>query len=104
MLTKITIILAVIGLSSCAKSIAFLPPIPKEFEGKQGCYIKEVHDVVPFGTVLTPIGNCVRISCGARQIDYATCGTAITTNPKCFVTKEDLTKPYPNCCPTVKCI
>ncbi|RVE46827.1 hypothetical protein evm_008535 [Chilo suppressalis] len=71
--------------------------------GKEGCYIKEVNDVVPFGTVLRPLGYCYRISCGPKVISYASCGKIINHNPRCFVSKTDVTKPHPDCCPHLIC-
>ncbi|CAG9788305.1 unnamed protein product [Diatraea saccharalis] len=102
MLLKVNIILALVGFSLCATWQGYPPPIPKEFEGKEGCYVKEINDVVPFGVTVKPIGHCYRITCGS-MMSYASCGTVATNDPKCYKTEVDLSKPYPECCPTIKC-
>lgn len=47
--------------------ILFLFPAHKE-----GCYIKEINDVIPFGAEYTPIGYCMRVECTRTMIYYAT--------------------------------
>ncbi|CAG9788304.1 unnamed protein product [Diatraea saccharalis] len=102
LLFKVNIILAMVGLSLCGTWSGFAPAIPKEFEGKEGCYVKEINNVVPYGSVVNPIGYCYRIVCGP-MMNYAGCGAVLTNNGKCHKTKVDLSKPYPDCCPTIKC-
>ncbi|XP_013184573.1 uncharacterized protein LOC106130302 isoform X2 [Amyelois transitella] len=98
---KIAIFCALLGFACAATYISRLPPKPEHLAHKEGCYIQEIGDVVPFGTVLTG-PQCVRITCG-RMIDYASCGLIMTDDPKCFVTKGDYSKQYPDCCPQIEC-
>ncbi|XP_049831895.1 venom toxin OcyC11 isoform X2 [Schistocerca gregaria] len=46
-------------------------------------------------------GECVEYSCSFPHINGVGCGT-VGTSPPCQVVK-DTSKPYPECCPTVKC-
>ncbi|KAF2894383.1 hypothetical protein ILUMI_11796 [Ignelater luminosus] len=55
------------------------------------------------GEEKTQEGACVRVSCGqGGLIQYAGCGT-VSGPEHCKVTDEDLSKPYPDCCPHIKC-
>ncbi|XP_013184572.1 uncharacterized protein LOC106130302 isoform X1 [Amyelois transitella] len=98
---RTAVFLTMLGLSCAAVARGLLPAKPRELAHKEGCYIQEIGDVVPFGTVLTG-PQCVRITCG-RMIDYASCGLIMTDDPKCFVTKGDYSKQYPDCCPQIEC-
>uniref|UniRef100_A0A2H1WRV5 SFRICE_027488 n=1 Tax=Spodoptera frugiperda TaxID=7108 RepID=A0A2H1WRV5_SPOFR len=66
---------------------------------KEGCYIKELNDYIPFGHNVT-IGNCMQVTCEETLMEFATCGVFV--RPNC-VEVQDLSKPYPECCPTEKC-
>ncbi|XP_050550040.1 uncharacterized protein LOC118267931 [Spodoptera frugiperda] len=103
MVSKIFIVALIVGTVSAATSRAKLPEKPSELAHKEGCYIKQINDVIPFGTTISAPGACTRISCGSTMINYATCGIVATDDPKCHVTEKDLSKPYPDCCPTVEC-
>ncbi|XP_049787833.1 venom toxin OcyC11 [Schistocerca cancellata] len=46
-------------------------------------------------------GECVEYSCSFPHIKHVGCG-AVGTSPPCEVVR-DTSKPYPECCPTVKC-
>ncbi|XP_075977070.1 U-megalopygitoxin(1)-Mo1-like [Anticarsia gemmatalis] len=103
MVSKIFVIALIVGTASAATWFGKPPTKPREFADKEGCYIKEINDVVPFGTTVTPIGHCYRIHCSQGMVDYASCGVVGTSDPKCHVTDIDLSKPYPACCPDVSC-
>ncbi|XP_028171216.1 uncharacterized protein LOC114360661 [Ostrinia furnacalis] len=104
MISRIAFLLAVVGLSCAATWQGYLPPKPAEHAHKTGCYVKEIDDVIPFGKTIYPIGHCYRIECTAGMMYYASCGKVMTSDDTCYVTEEDLSKPYPDCCPHVKCI
>ncbi|XP_026752583.1 uncharacterized protein LOC113512844 [Galleria mellonella] len=100
---RIVYFLAILGVTCAATFRGHLPAKPQELADKEGCYIHQISDVIPFGSQLTPIGECIRIQCGKHMIHYATCGVVGTTDPECYVTDTDVSRPYPDCCPTVKC-
>lgn len=100
--SKILVLLLIIGTAMAATWIGKPPKKPQHLADKEGCYIKEIDDVIPYGKTITPIGYCYRISCGG-MIDYASCGVVGTDDPKCYITETDLSKPYPSCCPDIKC-
>ncbi|KAH9636868.1 hypothetical protein HF086_010649 [Spodoptera exigua] len=102
MLSKILIIAFIVGTASAATVRGRPPPKPLAFADKDGCYIEEINDVIGFGESVAPIGICHRIYCG-RMMTYASCSTVATDDPTCHVTGEDLSKPYPHCCPYLKC-
>ncbi|KAF5305241.1 hypothetical protein FQR65_LT07780 [Abscondita terminalis] len=54
------------------------------------------------GETKTIKGQCVRAICGSGMISYAGCGT-IAGPPGCKEGPEDLSKPYPACCPDIVC-
>ncbi|KAJ8720363.1 hypothetical protein PYW07_012406 [Mythimna separata] len=103
MVSKILLLAFIVGTASAATFISMLPEKPRELAHKEGCYIDTVKDVIPFGTTITPLGQCLRIHCSTMMIDYASCGVVATNDPKCHVTETDLSKPYPDCCPDIKC-
>ncbi|KAG6458992.1 uncharacterized protein LOC115449186 [Manduca sexta] len=103
MVSRILVVALVVCTANAATWMGYLPEKPKELAHKEGCYIEEINDVVPFGTEVKPIGRCVRINCGNPMMHYASCGVVGTTSDNCYVTKEDLSKPYPECCPDIKC-
>ncbi|KAF5305240.1 hypothetical protein FQR65_LT07779 [Abscondita terminalis] len=54
------------------------------------------------GEIKTVEGRCVRATCGSGQISYAGCG--VISGPEgCKEGPEDLSKPYPDCCPKIIC-
>ncbi|RVE46829.1 hypothetical protein evm_008537 [Chilo suppressalis] len=95
---------AVVGFSSAATWLGKLPPKPLHLAHKHGCYVKEVEDVIPFGESISPIGSCVRIDCGRSMIYYASCGVAAVEGSDCYLTDENTSRPYPECCPQIKCV
>ncbi|GBP14316.1 hypothetical protein EVAR_92318_1 [Eumeta japonica] len=97
------VFLCVVAVTSAATWRGRLPEKPDEFEDKEGCYVEEIDDVVPFGETVYPIGHCYWIHCTKSGMDYASCGAVYTEDPKCRKTELDLTKPYPDCCPDIKC-
>ncbi|XP_059062928.1 uncharacterized protein LOC131855649 [Achroia grisella] len=102
-MSRLAYFMAILGITCAATYRQYLPAKPQELVDKEGCYIKQINDVIPFGAQLTPIGECVRIQCGKALIHYATCALIGTEDPNCYVTDTDLSRPYPDCCPTVKC-
>ncbi|CAG9788306.1 unnamed protein product [Diatraea saccharalis] len=105
MVSRTLILLAVVGYCSAATWLGKLPPKPLNLAHKFGCYVKEVDDVIPFGQYVSPIGSCLRIDCGRSMIYYASCGVAaVAGDTDCYLTEENLEKPYPDCCPQIKCI
>ncbi|KAH9628298.1 hypothetical protein HF086_017373 [Spodoptera exigua] len=78
MVSKIFIIALIVGSACAATWRSNHAQKPPELAHKEGCYIKQINDVIP-------------------------CGAVATGDPKCYVTEEDLSKPYPQCCPDIKC-
>ncbi|XP_049875523.1 uncharacterized protein LOC126373398 [Pectinophora gossypiella] len=103
MVSRILCFSLMVAVASAATFIGNLPQKPKELAHKEGCYVKEVSDVIPFGETVAPIGVCYRIDCSPRYLYYASCGTVSTSDPKCHVSEEDTSRPYPDCCPTIVC-
>ncbi|KAK4875305.1 hypothetical protein RN001_011727 [Aquatica leii] len=54
------------------------------------------------GETKTLQGECVRASCSPGVISYAGCGV-IGLREGCVLGPEDLSKPYPDCCPGEVC-
>ncbi|XP_050550325.1 uncharacterized protein LOC126910766 isoform X3 [Spodoptera frugiperda] len=102
MISKIFIITLVVGIASAKTIIGQLPPKPAALADKEGCYIKEINDVIPFGDSVVPLDSCHRIYCG-RVLFYASCRTIETDDPTCHIADGDLSRPYPHCCPHLKC-
>ncbi|KAJ8720366.1 hypothetical protein PYW07_012409 [Mythimna separata] len=103
MLSKIIILAFVVGTATAAVSFEELPAKPCELAHKEGCYVKMIDDVIPYGSTRDPLGTCVRIQCSTSGIQYMTCGVLFNKDPKCHFTNKDVSKPYPNCCPNAKC-
>ncbi|CAD0245913.1 unnamed protein product [Spodoptera exigua] len=103
MVSKIFIIALIVGSACAATWRSNHAQKPPELAHKEGCYIKQINDVIPFGASITAPDGCYRISCGTTMMSGASCGAVATGDPKCYVTEEDLSKPYPQCCPDIKC-
>ncbi|XP_061717772.1 uncharacterized protein LOC133525522 [Cydia pomonella] len=102
-MSKLVFVCLMIGMASAATFRGKSPKKPAHLAHKEGCYVNEIKDVIPYGSVVTPILQCIRIECGGDMLYYATCGVVGTDDPKCHKTDGDLTEPYPDCCPTIKC-
>ncbi|KAI5642864.1 single domain von willebrand factor type C domain-containing protein [Phthorimaea operculella] len=103
MVSRILCFSLVIVVANAATWMGYLPQKPKELAHKEGCYVKEIGDVIPFGETVAPIGICQTIECSSRMLYYASCGAIGTTDPKCVKTDYDLSRPYPDCCPRIEC-
>ncbi|KAJ8720365.1 hypothetical protein PYW07_012408 [Mythimna separata] len=103
MLSNIIILAFVVGTATAAVSFEELPKKPCELAHKEGCYVKMIDDVIPYGSTRDPLGTCVRIQCSTSGIQYMTCGVADTDDENCYITDIDVSKPYPDCCPDIEC-
>ncbi|XP_045452115.1 uncharacterized protein LOC123661174 [Melitaea cinxia] len=103
MVSRILCLMMVIGLACGATFMGRLPMKPKQHAHKTGCYIREIDDVIAYGDEVSPVGFCYRIECSKHWIYYSSCEVISTDSSSCFVTDEDLSRPYPSCCPQVKC-
>ncbi|CAD0245921.1 unnamed protein product [Spodoptera exigua] len=101
MLSKVFIIALIVGTTIAAQAMGPVPPKPAAFAHKEGCYIEEKNDVIPFGQSVT-VGHCTEITCGRKWMNYNSCGSTMVDIPNCHLV-EDLSKPYPDCCPKIKC-
>ncbi|OWR50103.1 uncharacterized protein LOC116770951 [Danaus plexippus] len=103
MVSRIVVLCMVVRLACGATWISQQPVKPPEHAHKEGCYIEEIDDVIPFGQDVSPIGVCYRIECSGYQLTYASCGVVYTEDQNCYKTEIDLKRPYPECCPDIKC-
>ncbi|XP_041981469.1 uncharacterized protein LOC121734903 [Aricia agestis] len=103
MVSRILCLTMVFGMALGATFIGRPPVKPQELSHKEGCYVSEINDVLPFGEEITPPGQCYRIECDKGILSYASCGYVYTEDPNCYITKGDLRRPYPDCCPDVRC-
>ncbi|XP_047028758.1 uncharacterized protein LOC124636637 [Helicoverpa zea] len=85
---------------------AELPPIPRRFGNKTGCYIKEMHDVINFNETVPVLGYCYVVHCTVHEIEYLSCGWSSYENDTrdCIIIEAKMDEPYPKCCPQVVCI
>ncbi|XP_026332554.1 uncharacterized protein LOC113239685 [Hyposmocoma kahamanoa] len=103
MVSRIVCLTMLVAVANAATFMGYLPQKPLELAHKEGCYIKEINDVIPYGAEYTPIGHCKRIECTRTMIYYATCGKIGNTDPNCYITHVNYNQPYPECCPDLKC-
>ncbi|CAD7086768.1 unnamed protein product [Hermetia illucens] len=70
-----------------------------------GCYDEDTNHFWPTGQSYNPIGHCISMNCISDDgvFDALPCATYLQPEGECEVIDEDLTKPYPDCCPTMKC-
>ncbi|CAG9575390.1 unnamed protein product [Danaus chrysippus] len=101
MLRQTVVLLAIVGVALAALSIGPLEPKPDKYSKQPGCYIKALDKVIPFGQAAPDNKSCMEYRCGETMITYVTCG-AVATSPPCKIV-EDKSKPYPACCPKIKC-
>ncbi|KAF5305239.1 hypothetical protein FQR65_LT07778 [Abscondita terminalis] len=55
-----------------------------------------------FGESKRLSNNCVKVECGRGKIVYAGCGS-IEVDSACTIEPENLSLPYPDCCPRPIC-
>ncbi|XP_022124862.1 uncharacterized protein LOC110999869 [Pieris rapae] len=104
MVYRIMCITMLVAVASGATWRGKLPLKPEHLSHKEGCYVKEIGDVIPFGESVSPVGICYRIECSQREMNYATCiDISVVDSPNCYTTDVDLSQSYPSCCPDVKC-
>ncbi|XP_022826907.1 uncharacterized protein LOC111356683 [Spodoptera litura] len=101
MLSKILFIALIAGMASAGTMMGRLPPKPAALAHKEGCYIEEINDVIPFGRSVT-VGHCTQVICGEKWMSYFTCSTGSVDIPNCYMV-QDLSKNYPECCPKIQC-
>ncbi|CAK1543237.1 unnamed protein product [Leptosia nina] len=104
MVSRILCLAMVVAVASSATWRGKLPPKPVHLAHKEGCYVKEIGDVINFGETVSPVGYCYRIECERSQVHYASCGDiSFSDSPNCYITDIDLSRSYPDCCPDIKC-
>ncbi|XP_028131240.1 uncharacterized protein LOC114326953 [Diabrotica virgifera virgifera] len=82
-----------------------ITPSDKGTEHLGDCYSSDKGiGSMKFGEKKQQEGHCVQLTCssGTRYIHEAGCGS-VGAEPPCVVTSEDLSKPYPDCCPGISC-
>ncbi|KAJ8720364.1 hypothetical protein PYW07_012407 [Mythimna separata] len=102
MVSNILVFALIVGTNAITWSTE-LPKKPEEFANLTGCYIKEIHDVIPFSDTVNALGFCYIIHCTITQIDYISCGVTSDVNDNCHITEAQFDEPFPKCCPMVKC-
>ncbi|XP_026493912.1 uncharacterized protein LOC113399093 [Vanessa tameamea] len=103
MVSRIVCLMMIIGLTCGATWMGRLPMKPRQHAHKTGCFIKEIDDVIPFGEIVSPVGICYRIECLKHRLEYASCDVVSADSSNCYITDEDLSRPYPSCCPQINC-
>ncbi|XP_045760420.1 venom toxin OcyC11 isoform X2 [Maniola jurtina] len=101
MLKETVVLLSLVCVAFAAVGLAPLEEKPKRFEGTEGCYISKLDAVIPFGKAAPSKDSCMEYRCGKTRVRLVTCGTVVVT-PPCY-TVQDLSKPYPECCPQMRC-
>ncbi|XP_038209065.1 venom toxin OcyC11 [Zerene cesonia] len=104
MYKRAVVLLAVIGACLAAKALMKPDPKPEKFKNVEGCYIKQLDQVIPYGESAPSQHHCMEYRCGGEYVDVVSCG-AVSAAPPCQVVKyEDVrAHPYPKCCPQIKC-
>ncbi|KAJ2951625.1 hypothetical protein O0L34_g13783 [Tuta absoluta] len=93
-----------VTIVTSAAALLRIPPTPKELAHKQGCYIKEINDVIPYNSNVTILGICELRRCSKDYIYRETCGIrSVPGHPECFLTNKDYSRPYSECCQQVYC-
>ncbi|XP_052747603.1 U-scoloptoxin(16)-Cw1a [Bicyclus anynana] len=101
MLKATVVFLTCVSVSFAQVSLMKLEEKPIEFANKQGCYISDLKDVIPFGEGEPSKTACQRYNCREDFVQIVGCGVAAAV-PPCYVT-QDLSLVHPACCPTIKC-
>ncbi|XP_028029728.1 uncharacterized protein LOC114242672 [Bombyx mandarina] len=90
---------ALVSVVLTSITIGPLEPIPDKLKDAEGCYISDLDVLLAFNETLNT--ECQEISCDIKAVTYTSCGLMRATEP-CEVL-EDKDKPYPECCPRIKC-
>ncbi|XP_045760422.1 uncharacterized protein LOC123864177 isoform X3 [Maniola jurtina] len=101
MLKETVVLLSLVCVAFAAVGLAPLEEKPKRFEGIEGCYIKELDAVVPFGKAAPSKTGCMEYRCGKTMVEFVTCGTVMVL-PPCYKVRDE-TKTYPACCASIRC-
>ncbi|KAJ3660620.1 hypothetical protein Zmor_005059 [Zophobas morio] len=82
-------------------SVAVDEPHPQRKSG--GCYSEETGHLQSGQTITVP-GTCSSASCNSDEsISLKICALIRTRDPYCHLSKKDLSKPFPECCPRIAC-
>ncbi|XP_063384916.1 la1-like protein 15 [Cydia fagiglandana] len=96
-------ILALITMAYAALSRYPPQEKPTEFANQEGCYIAALNKVLPYEKPYYPDQKCERYNCQRNgETRWETCG-AVLVKPGCRKSEVDLSKRYPDCCPTEVC-
>uniref|UniRef100_T1GUP8 Single domain-containing protein n=1 Tax=Megaselia scalaris TaxID=36166 RepID=T1GUP8_MEGSC len=68
------------------------------------CYYKDGDKALNFDEVYRPIGECLKVKCRDDYVLGINYCSRYHVAPKCEEIKEDLMKPFPECCPKIKCL
>ncbi|XP_069354114.1 matrix metalloproteinase-14-like isoform X3 [Maniola hyperantus] len=101
MLKETLVFLSMACIAFAAVGLAPLEEKPKRFEGVEGCYISKLDAVIPLGKAAPSKDSCMEYRCRKTHVQFATCGIVVVT-PPCY-TVQDFSKPYPECCPQLRC-
>ncbi|XP_017772345.1 PREDICTED: uncharacterized protein LOC108559541 [Nicrophorus vespilloides] len=81
----------------CLCAVAIEPPNPNAAKGT--CVSKQWNLTLKSGESKQVPKECAQLTCQSNgSIQYTSCGVAV--NSKGERCSEDLSKPYPDCCPT----
>ncbi|XP_072935722.1 U-megalopygitoxin(1)-Mo1-like [Epargyreus clarus] len=101
MYRELVVFLAVTSVALAALSIAPLEPKPEKFSNAEGCYIRELDEVIPLGGSASSSSSCLKYNCRLANVQIETCGVSVVQHPCKLV--EDTTKLFPDCCPAIDC-
>ncbi|XP_072935721.1 U-megalopygitoxin(1)-Mo1-like [Epargyreus clarus] len=103
MLRSLVVFLALISVALAGLMGAPLEPKPDKYKDVEGCYIADLGRVLAFGESAPSPKYCQEYRCSNNYygITTVTCGTG-STSPPCVMV-ADSSKPYPHCCPQIKC-
>ncbi|XP_045506331.1 uncharacterized protein LOC123702612 isoform X1 [Colias croceus] len=98
------VFLALVGVCFAAEALMKPDPKPPKLKDVEGCYIKNLDQVIPPGGSLPSTESCMMYTCGREYVTLTSCGVAAAEPPCKVVHYNDfVARPYPKCCPTVEC-
>lgn len=76
---------------------------PKKCHFKYSNGLNSIDTELDYGSVLHSKGLCMEIRCQSGVLDIRDCPRIDDVPEGCEIVKQELSKPFPSCCESVKC-
>ncbi|KAB0801799.1 hypothetical protein PPYR_03985 [Photinus pyralis] len=98
----LAILLFIFGICLMAHGWTSRAHVEMDPEDPEVCLYEKVGKFRVGESVSLHPNTCAEATCGHGIVTTHGCGV-VDAKPPCIVRRENLSKPYPDCCPTINC-